>query len=284
MRNTRRPRPAPARPTARAFARALGLALAAWAGAPAAAGGQGAPPPIRPTRPTIANDAEVHQPGVLQAEVGSGVYGRTGERRDQGSASLLVRYAFSERFLAHAAFDAVVSARDLSGRRSTGPGDVWLFGQGVLVTGAERRPAVAVAYDVKLPAASARDGLGTGRVDHRVVLLVSRALGGTELAFNAAYVDDGRDAGAGRVGGGQWALAASREPERRGWGTQWEVSTQTVDAADPRGTYALGAATYHAGPRVRLDLGARAGLTRASAHGQLFLGVTAGAPIARRAH
>lgn len=241
-----------------------------------------APPPVRPSRPAITNDAETHRPGVLQVEVGYSAYGRSDEFKRLQTAPVLLRYAFSERFLAHAAVDAVEREVDPDGQRATGAGDLRLLGQGVLVTGAERHPAVALAYDVKLPTASTRQGLGTGKVDHRLVLLVSRELSGTSVAVNAAYLNNGRPDGPGRTAGGQWTFAVAREPERRGWGTQWEVATETLEAGEPRGTFALGAATYHTSDWVRLDVGVRAGLTPGSPRTNVFAGLTTGVALRGR--
>jgi hypothetical protein len=70
------------------------------------------------------------------------------------------------------------------GRRMTGVGDVEPGVQVVTFIETDRRPAVAFAYFPKLPSASAEKGLGSGRTDHRAVLLVSKKLGGFKLDFN----------------------------------------------------------------------------------------------------
>jgi hypothetical protein len=46
--------------------------------------------------------------------------------------------------------------------------------------GNRTRPTIAVAYYAKLPTAPSSNDLGTGRVDHHVVLLLSQKFGETD--------------------------------------------------------------------------------------------------------
>lgn len=233
----------------------------------------GSEQPIQPSRPVIANAAEVQKPGVLQLEVGYTGYRRAQEFRDEQSTPVSLRFAASRRVLVAADVDAVKSQLDKQRTRATGIGDTWLGAKGVAVGDAERHPALAVAYWVKLPTASERDGLGTGRVDHRAVLLASRKLGKTDIDLNGAYLNVGRE-GSGRTAGGQVALSVGREPEERGLGVQAEIAAQNQETMDPRGTFALGALTYHLRAGVRLDAGVRAGLTHESPRLGVFAGMT----------
>jgi hypothetical protein len=73
----------------------------------------------------------------------------------------------------------------------TGVGAVERVLQVVTFIETDRRPAVAFAYFSKLPSASAEKGLGSGRMDHRAVLLVSKKLGGFKLDFNKYIVEKG---------------------------------------------------------------------------------------------
>jgi hypothetical protein len=229
---------------------------------------------IEPSRPTIANSAEVQRPGVLQLEAGYSDYTHGTEFRDEESLPLTLRFAASRRLLLAADVDATKSELVAGRARSTGVGDTWVGAQAVAVAGAERHPAVGGAYFVKLPTASEREGLGTGRVDHRVVLLVSRQLGETDVDLNAAYLNVGREGSGRREAGGQVALAVSREPERRGVGVQGELADESVEASEPRGAFAMGALLLRLSERTRLDAGARVGLTHASPRAEAFAGIT----------
>ena len=140
----------------------------------------------------------------------------------------------------------------------------------------ERRPALAFAYYVKLPSASEVKGLGSGRVDHRVVGLLSRKFGETDVDLNLSYLNAGREDSDRRASGGQAALAFSREFEND-FGVEAEISGQSLDDVQPHGVFALGALTYKVGPRVRLDGGVRFGLNPEAPRVGVFAGVSVGA-------
>src|SRR5437763_2328809 len=130
---------------------------------------------IVPARPTASNPAEFQRPGVLQLE-----YGFNGNWRAPGGSSeadtpLALRFAVSRRLLLEFDGDTPLSL-GLAGTRATGAGDTQLGVQAVLQHEARSRPGVAVAYYVKLPTASAARGLGTGRVDHSLLALVSKKI------------------------------------------------------------------------------------------------------------
>ena len=229
---------------------------------------------IVPARPTVSNPAEFQRPGVLQLE-----YGFNGNWRAPGGAAqedtpLALRLAVSRRLLLELDTDSPLS-QSSDGARATGAGDTQLGAQLVLRHEDARGPGVALAYYVKLPTASASDGLGTGRVDHFVLALVSKKMGETTFDFNAIYLLAGRTTDAGRDSSAQAALAASRDITRR-FGLQGELSGMTRNDEQPGALFALGVATYKINRRLVLDCGIRAGLTPEAPRVGAVAGLTVG--------
>jgi len=230
---------------------------------------------IKPSRPTVANSAEIQKAGVLQVEFGYDSNFRGEEFRSQHSLPLALRFAASDRLLLEADLDAVKSETDEAGTRMTGVGDARLGFQLVALKEAGGRPALGFAYYVKLPSASEEKGLGTGRFDHALVGLLSKKFGQTDMDLNVAYLNVGREDGGRRASGGQAAVAFSREFEND-FGVVGELSGQSLDDVQPRGVYALGALTYKVSGRLRLDAGARLGLNPEAPRFGLFAGMSVG--------
>ncbi|HEX8493974.1 MAG TPA: transporter [Pyrinomonadaceae bacterium] len=230
---------------------------------------------IKPARPGVANPAEIHKPGVLQLEYGYDANFRSSEFRTEQTLPLALRFAASSRILLEADLDTLKSETDETGERMTGIGDTRLGFQVVALKDTEEHPALAFAYYAKLPSASAAKGLGTGRVDHKIILLLSKKIGETDIDFNGAYLIVGREGEDGWVTGGQAALNISREFENN-FGFQAELSGQSKDDVQPRGLYALGALTYKANRRLVFDAGLRFGLNSDAPRVGVFAGLTVG--------
>ena len=128
---------------------------------------------IKPSRPSVANPAEIQKAGVLQLEYGYDGNFRAAEFRAEQSAPLSLRFAAGSRLLLEADLDTIKSQTDETGTRRTGVGDTRLGLQVVALTDTAHHPALAFAYYVKLPTASEEKELGTGRVDHKVMVLLS---------------------------------------------------------------------------------------------------------------
>src|SRR5256714_2107419 len=273
----------PSSPTRRFLLRLLPLALLCIAACGAVHAQTQTPPQsddndepdfIVPARPTASNPAEFQRPGVLQLE-----YGFNGNWRAPGGASerdtpLALRFAVSRRLLLEFDGDTPLS-QSTGGARTTGTGDTQFGVQGVLRHEAKSRPGIALAYYVKLPTASAARGLGTGRVDHSVLALVSKKLGATTVDFNAGYLLAGRTTDAGHASSAQAALAASRGVTRR-FGLQGELSGFTRNDAQAGALFTLGVVTYQLNRRLVLDGGLRAGLTRDAPRVGAVAGLTLG--------
>lgn len=237
---------------------------------------------IVPARPTVSNPAEFQRPGVLQMELGfNGNWRAPGDVSEQ-DAPLALRFAITRRLLFEFDGDSPISQR-VAGTRTTGAGDTQLGLQGVLQHQAKRRPGVALAYYIKLPTASSAKGLGTGRVDHNFLALISKNFGQTTVDFNAIYLLAGRTTSAGHASSGQAALAASRNISKR-VGLQGELSGLTRNDAQPGAVFTLAVATYQVNRRLVFDGGARFGLTHEAPRVGAVAGMTVGIADLYRRH
>ena len=229
---------------------------------------------IVPARPTVSNPAEFQRPGVLQLEVGYNANFQAPGIHLQQDMPLALRFAVSRRLLLEFDGDSPSSQTD-AGVRTTGAGDSQLGIQVVLQHEKESRPGFSLAYYIKLPTADSAQGLGTGRVDHNFIALVSKKVGGTTLDFNATFLFSGRTTENGHAASGQGALAASRNVTRR-VEIQGELSGYSRSDAQSGAMLALGAVTYQLSQRLVLDSGLRFGLTRDAPRCGLFAGLTIG--------
>jgi hypothetical protein len=246
------------------------------AAAPAAEGESEEEEFIKPDRPTVSSSAEFQKPGVLQVEYGYDGLFRSGEFRAEHTLPLSLRFAASSLLLLTFDLDTFKSETDAETReRPTGVGDSRLGFQVVALKDTQAHPALAFAYRVKLPTASERKQLGTGRFDHEVLLLLSKKVGKTDIDFNAGFLANGEEGGAGWDHGGLAAFAVSREFEND-FGVEAEISGLSLDESLPRGLYALGSLNYKVNRRLRLDWGVRFGLNPEAPRVGVFGGFSVG--------
>ncbi len=229
---------------------------------------------IVPARPTVSNPAEFQKPGVLQLEYGFNANWRAPDYSSQFDTPLALRFAVSRRILLEFDHNSPFS-QSAGGTRTTGAGDTQLGIQFVLQPEAKARPGIALAYYIKLPTASASKGLGTGRIDHNLLALVSKKIGQTTFDFNAIYLLAGRMTDDGHASSAQAAFAASRNITKR-FGVQGELSGTTRNDAQPGAIFTLGVVTYQVNRRLVFDTGVRFGLTRDAPRVGMVGGVTIG--------
>jgi len=238
---------------------------------------------IVPARPTVSNPAEFQRPGVLQLEFGfNGNFNAPGFSSAQ-DFPLALRFAVSRRVLLEFDGDNPLS-QNSGGVRTTGAGDSQLGIQFVLQHEQKKQPGFALAYYIKLPTASSAKGLGTGRVDHDFIALLSKSIGKTTIDFNASWLLAGRTSDRGHASSGQAALAVSHDLTRR-LGIQGEISGMGRNDEQPGSLSLLAAVTYKLNQRLVLDGGARGGLTHDAPAVGVFAGMTVGlADLYRRHH
>ena len=231
---------------------------------------------IVPARPTVSNPAEFQRPGVLQLEFGYDAnFHSKGNFIDQQDTPLALRFAVSRRVLLELDTDSPYSLKDPSGIRNTGVGDTQLGIQFVLQHEKETRPGVAFAYYIKLPTADANRGLGTGRVDHSFLGLVSKTVGKTTVDFNAIYLLAGRTSSNGHVSSGQAAFAVTENLTKR-FGVQGEISGSSRNDQQAGAMFGLGVVTYQINRRMVFDSGVRFGLTPLAPRAGIVAGITIG--------
>jgi hypothetical protein len=230
---------------------------------------------VVPARPTFSNPAEFQRPGVLQLEYGYNANFHAPGVSVAQDTPLALRFAASSRFLLELDSDLVISQSLPGGPRATGFGDMQLGIQGVLEHEKESRPGIAVAYYVKLPTASSSKGLGTGRVDHNFVALVSKKFGQNVVDFNAIYLLAGSAIERGRASSAQGAIAFTHNLSRRA-GVQGEVSGFSRNDLQPGAVFGLGVATYQVNQRLVFDGGVRFGLTHDAPRAGVVAGLTVG--------
>ena len=151
-----------------------------------------------------------------------------------------------------------------------GRGDAHLTVQWTAFTIHPGNIAVALAYIAKLPTAS-QGTLGTGRVDHRLLVPVSFALRGVQVDMHVGADADGT------LNGLDWGPegAVSVTVDLNGaLSAHAGVSGQVIDTDQPAGGYVSGGITWQLGQLTALDLGARHGVTRGTPSYGLIGGVS----------
>lgn len=230
---------------------------------------------IDPTRPSVSESATVQRAGVLQFEPGLDADFRARDFRSQTAAPLGLRFAVTNRLRLDLDVDAFVSPVDRMGKRMTGVGDTSLGFKAIARAQPKERLAVALSYAVKLPSANEEKGLGTGRVDHNLRLILNRTFGKTDYRVNLSYLNIGRADSDRRASGAQAIFTIVRELPRD-LGIIGEVYGQSVDEQPPRGVYTLGAVTYKINQRLRCDVGMRVGFGADAPRVGVFAGLTVG--------
>jgi len=248
-----------------------GVARAQTQPAPAAT----EPPFIVPARPTFSNPAEFQKPGVLQLESGYNANFHAFGVSNEQDTPIAIRFAVSSRVLVEADIDAVISQRAPNERRVTGFGDCQFGIQTVLFHEHETSPGFALAYYIKAPTASESKGLGTGKVDHNFIGLVSKTIDKTTLDFNAIYLVAGRTSGKGHASSGQGAFAVSEALTKR-FGVQGEISGFSRNDEQLGAMVGLAVTTYQVSERLVLDAGVRFGLTHGAPSSGFVAGMTVG--------
>ncbi len=213
---------------------------------------------IVPSRPTVSEPADIQRVGVLQLEFGLDAEFDAREFRNQQTTPLELRFAAFSRLLFAFLLEPVKSQVDRMDGRMTGVGDA-IVGLQVVAFKRAGRPAFAFAYHSKLPTASKEKNLGSGRVDHKAVLLISDQVGDFDLNINAAYLNVARKDSDRRADGGLFSIALSHKFKNH-FGLVGELSGQSLEYTLPRGVYPFGGMTYQVKRRLRFDAGLRFGI------------------------
>lgn len=234
---------------------------------PACAGD--AVPTATPYRPSLANPAELPQPGWLELEAGwQRQNGGEDLRRD--SLPLTAKLAFNPHWglLLGTELDVQRTETDHTGHR--GNGDTTLIVKHLIGGDAATRGAWGVEAGVKL--ATAPQTLGSGKTDYLLNLVYSVDGLGNRLDLNLGATQLGAEEdGLGRTQT-SWAASLSRPLGAR-WGAFAELSGSDRTGTAATRQYMLGG-SYSLNPRLVLDLGLSRGLTAATPDWGAAFGVT----------
>lgn len=233
-------------------------------------------PFIVPARPTVSNPAEFQKPGVLQLESGYNANFHASGVSNEQDTPIAIRFAASSSVLLEADVDAIISQTATGQQKATGFGDCQFGIQTVLFHEHQTSPGVALAYYLKAPTASSMNGLGTGKVDHDFIALVSKTVDKTTLDLNAICLLAGRTSRKGHALSGQGALAVSEALTKR-FGVQGEISGLSRNDEQRGAIVGLSVATYQVSNRLVLDAGVRFGLTHGAPSSGFVAGMTVGA-------
>jgi outer membrane putative beta-barrel porin/alpha-amylase len=225
-----------------------------------------------PNRPTVANPADITQYGVLELEYGwDRVWPGGGDR--QTSFGGLLKFGLLCDLELRWTTTSYVWQTDANGTHS-GVGDNWIGPQIRIYRQTKRVPTLSFGYAVKIPSASAQEGLGSGRVDHAFTFLASKDIAHIHFDFNATQFLIGRPNATGFDQNQQLNLAFSRFIRGKLEFTGEFYGDTALNQATPGFASSLWALTYTVTPRLVIDGGFEAGLTSGGPHRHAFVGAT----------
>jgi hypothetical protein len=226
-----------------------------------------------PNRPTISDPADITQYGVAEVEYGinrTWDRGATHSTVAEGLYKLAVLCDLEIRWTQ----DAFVRQAIPGQAAVHGMGDNWVGAQWRVYHQSPRVPTISLRYEVKVPGASERLGLGSGQVDHAFTFMASKDIKTTHFDFNAGYHLSGREDKTGNDQNSEIALAFSHSIHGP-WAITGELYGDTKqNAATPGFVSNLWGITYTVRPRLVLDAGLDAGVTSGAPHKTIFAGVT----------
>lgn len=227
-----------------------------------------------PNRPTVADPADLTPPGYLEVELGWTGSFRSAQYRSQHSVPFLAKLALNEQIQLRLEGSAFLQVRANDGDRASGIGD-WSPGlQWKFLDQGDAVPSMALGVALKLPTASSGKGLGTGKLDHRLTLLMSKDIEPVHIDLNVAHGWLGRERGGGYDRLWIGALAAS-VPLGGKWELEGEIyGFSSPNAGTPRIVSTLWSFSYAYRPTMVFDFGVDVGLNKAAPEYAIFMGMT----------
>jgi len=235
----------------------LGTALLAQE---APAGGDAAGP--KPARELFTTGAGVTDAGVLVLNAG----GQYSSYRDGSEAR---RYpaqvdlgVFSWLDL-RAAWCGPTTIKDPQGVSRSGGADPFFGGQAQALRQEQAGLDLGLAYWHKMPRASVRKGMGTGKADDTLLLTATRTQGAWEFDGNAGAIWLGRQDATGTQRQGVVSCAVSRALGA-GWNASLDTFALAATSDCARSVTSILAVTRDLTPNLSVDLGVESGLTRSA--------------------
>jgi Putative MetA-pathway of phenol degradation len=225
-----------------------------------------------PNRPTVADPADITQYGVLELEYG---WDRVWPEDDGHQTALggLLKFGLLCDVELRWNTTSYLWQTDSSGTQN-GTGDNWIGPQIRIYHQSHRVPSLAFSYAVKIPSASARDGLGSGQVDHALTFLASKDVAGFHFDFNATHFWIGQGSARGFSQNNELNLAFAHKIRGPLQVTGEFYGDTQLDSSTPGFASSLWALTYTIMPRLVVDGGFESGLTSGGPHRHAFFGVT----------
>ena len=227
-----------------------------------------------PNRPGVADPADVTQKGVLEIEYGWERAFRNPEFKTLTALPGLLRFGLTEDFELRLGMESYLSQRTSEHGRRSGIGDTSPGFKYRFLKQDGTWPSLSFSYEIEVPTASRKKGLGSGRVDHNLSFLVSKDLAGLdwELSYFLGWI--GKEGKKGFDDFHLWALSFSR-PLFGPLGISGEIyGGLRLNRETPGFASTDWAITYAIIPRVVLDAGVDIGLNSAARDVTYFAGVT----------
>ncbi|HUA14144.1 MAG TPA: transporter [Verrucomicrobiae bacterium] len=225
-----------------------------------------------PNRPTVASATDTTQCGTLEAEYGTERQWLGGGAH-RGDLTGGLRLGLTPNLDLHWASGDYLSFDGMPGSES-GFGDTWLGLKYRYLTQTRARPSLGIFYTAKIPTASAAYGLGSGRFDHSLALLVSKDIHPFHFDFNVIPQLVGRPAAAGYDHNVGLALANWLPLTRRFSLVAEPYGYTALNAGTPAFSSLMLGGTYQLNPRVVLDTGVDAGMTHGAPQKRVYVGAT----------
>ena len=219
-----------------------------------------------PSRPTVSSPAETTQCGVVEAE-----YGFNDSFGSGNSLGGALRYGITPRIEFRWDNTQLTSAKT-DGITRYGTGDNLLLAKYFFKKQTEHVPAMAVAYQIKFPTASASKNLGTGYTDHFVTVLFSKDVGPYRFDSNVFFNMNGSPTGYHynnlfTFSGARSVFTKRFQLTAEGWG-------QTSYTDNPGFASFLFGATYATSDQTIFDIALDNGVTHFAPSHRLIFGVT----------
>ena len=225
-----------------------------------------------PSRPTVSNGTDTTQCGVVEIEYGL-------ERQWPGGGALQddlaggFRLGLLPNLDLHWASAAFLHVKDDASDR-TGFGDSQLAVKYRLLAQRKLWPSVGTYYQAKAPTANRGLGVGSGKWDYALSLLLSKDVRFVHLDFNVSPAWVGREGDRGFDRNFAFALSGSA-PIGHGFGIVAEgYGASSLNAATPAFSSTMLGLTYQASPRCVLDAGLDVGVTAGAPRKRAYVGAT----------
>jgi hypothetical protein len=222
-----------------------------------------------PGRPTVSTPATLTPTGYLQFETGLLGAERSGEFSNRTGIEEVVKFSFTSRIELIVQTEPLVYA-DIGNQITHQPGEVFLGGQVVVLSGKRRRPTISASYFRRSYASPAPE-LDIGANRQSGLLLASMDLGKFHIDTNAIFTEQ-IEHRVHRAQFGQTLSVSHGLPRHFGISGELWHFTQPFQRANALGL--LFAPTYTVKPNLVIDAGFNRGLTRTSTRWEVFLGFT----------